>query len=361
MSRAAGPQRDEKTGTWSFVIDVGFGTDGHRRQARRRGFPTRKLAQTEMDRLRVAAQEHTFVAPTTLTLGVYLDAWLDSLTTRGTSPSTIASYRRNIALHVRPTLGAARLQALSAPTLDALYARLLASGRRDGRGGLSPRTVRYVHTILHKALADAARKSVVARNVAADADPPTAKSARAPEMAWWAPDELARFLAQVEQEELFPIFRLAALTGMRRGEVCGLRWADVDLDSAKLLVCRQLVTIDHALHFADRPKTDKGRRRIELDTETVSVLRRHRAAQHERRLLVGAGWTDRDLVFCGPDGEPLHPESVAKVFERRVARSGLPRIRFHDLRVRHEAPCTGRDERTRLRPVAAGRSKLRAA
>jgi len=208
MTRIAGPQKDDKTGTWWFITDVGVAANGRRRQARRRGFPTRKSAQDELDRTRVAAREQTFVAPTTITLGAYLDAWLDSLTTRGTSPSTIASYRRNLALHVRPTLGAGRLQALSAPALDSLYARLLASGRRDGRGGLSPRTVRYIHTILRKALADAARKGIVPRNVVADADPPTAKAARAPEMAWWAPEELAHFLAQVEDEDLFPLFRL---------------------------------------------------------------------------------------------------------------------------------------------------------
>lgn len=332
---STGPHKDLKTGKWWFVAELGAGPGARRRQARRRGFATKKAAQEELDRLRTAVREHSYVSRSATTVGAYLDDWLDSLTTRGTALSTIASYRRNISLHVHPALGEVRLQALSASALDSLYAQLLADGRCDGRGGLRPKTVRYIHFILRKALADASRKGLLRRNVADDADPPSAKASTAPEMCWWEPQELNRFLFQVAEEELFPLFRLAAMTGMRRGEVCGIRWSDIDLEGAALVVRRQLLTVDHQMHFADRPKTDKGRRRIELDTETVAVLRRHRTTQSERRLLVGAGWTDLDLVFCGLAGEALHPESVAKVFERRVATSGLPRIRFHDLRHTH--------------------------
>ncbi len=214
--------------------------------------------------------------------------------------------------------------------LDRLYARLLECGRRDGKGGLSPRMVRYVHVILSKALSDAVRKRLIARNLALDADPPSAKSARAPEMAWWTPDELAAFLQFVGGDDLFPLFRTAAMSGMRRSEVCGLRWGDIDLDTGQVTVRQQLITVDHALIFRERPKSDHGRRSLKVDAETMRVLRVHRQRQVETRLAVGEGWVDHDLVFCGPTGEPLDPESVAKTFDRRVARSGVKRIRFHD-------------------------------
>src|ERR1019366_6664141 len=135
------------------------------------------------------------------------------------------------------------------------------------------------------------------------------------------------------------LFRMAAMTGMRRGEVCGIRWNDVDLDKARIHVRQQLNVVrspgapDGGLVFSERTKTDRGRRIVDLDPETVAILKGRRRQQAEHRLAMGAGWAnDRDLVFTEPDGRPLDPESVSQVFNRRVARSGLPRIRFHDLR-----------------------------
>lgn len=336
MTRSASPRKDEKTGTWWFVADLGPGPDGKRRQARRRGFPTKKAAQEELDRLRVRVHEGTFVRPERMTVAEYLDRWLDSLTTTGMRPSTIASYRRNLRLHVLPHLGGVQLQRLGPLELDTLYGQLVTAGNRKVAGPLSNRTVRYVHTILRKSLADALRKGLVVRNVADAASPPSAKSARAPEMAWWQPDELRAFLDFVADDELAPLFRVAAMTGMRRGEVCGLRWSDVDLDAGRATVRQQIVVVDHIPTFSEHTKTDRGRRSIDLDAKTVSVLRAHRARQAANRLAIGSGYRDElDLVFAQVDGSPVDPESVALVFTRRVARSGLPRIRFHDLRHSH--------------------------
>jgi len=338
MSRNAAPQKDPDTGTWWFIVDIGLAADGRRRQARRRGFPTKKAAQVELARLRVNVQEQTFVAPDRLTLAEYLAWWLEGLATAGRRQSTIASYRRHLRLHVTPRLGGIRLQALTSLHLDRLYSELLADGRRDGAaGGLAPRTVRYVATVLGKALSDAQRKKLVAHNVAKDADPPSAKSSKAREMAWWTPDQLHRFLEAVDGEDLLPLFRLAAMTGLRRGEVCGLRWSDLDLDAGQLQVRQQLLSIEHVLTFVEHPKTDHGRRTVDLDPETVTVLRRHRKAQLEHRLAVGPGFVDHGLVFAKLDGAPVHPEAVVKVFLRRVARTDLPRLRFHDLRHSHAA------------------------
>jgi integrase len=229
--------------------------------------------------------------------------------------------------------------------LDALYASLLVSGRRQKPyGALSGRTVRYVHVVIHKAFSDAVRKGVLSRNVAEVASPPSPKSTQAPEMAWWAPADLRTFLDKTASEPLGPLFRLAAMTGMRRGEVCGLRWSDLDLDAARIDVRHQLLVIrspgatNGGLVFSERTKTDHGRRIVDLDPMTVVVLRTRRKQQLEHRLAMGPGWSnEHDLVFTQPDGRPLDPESVAKVFARRVARSGLSRIRFHDLRHTHVA------------------------
>jgi integrase len=291
----AAPQKDPKTGTWLFVVDLGRGADGRRRQVKRRGFPTKKAAQAALDQVRHANQTKTYVPPAKRTLAEYLDGWLEGLPTSGLRPSTVDGYRRCLQ-YVAPVLGGRRLDHVTAMDLDRLYSDLLASGLRRREGGLRPRSVRYVHTVLRKALGDAVRKGELARNVATMASPPSAKSTRAPEMAWWTPEQLRAFLDFTAMEALVPVFRVAAMTGMRRGEVCGLRWSDADLDLGRIEVRQQLLALRGELMFSERTKTDHGRRRIDLDPATVAVLRTQKRRQAEQRLLLGAGWTDSGLV-----------------------------------------------------------------
>jgi integrase len=171
--------------------------------------------------------------------GAYLDEWAAGLRL---APSTIASYRKNIRLHIKPALGTVPLAALTTERIDRLYRQLERGGRADHRQGegLSPRTVRYVHTILSAALAAAVRTRRLARNPAADASPPTAKQAKAPEMHPWTAGQLAAFLGWARQHAPagFPLWHVLAFTGMRRGEALALRWRDVDLDGPTVAVLR---------------------------------------------------------------------------------------------------------------------------
>lgn len=334
-SATAAPFKNPKTGRWDFVCDVGVGLDGRRKQARRGGFPTKRAAQEALNKLRREVDTRSFVPPAQQTFREYLDRWLEGLPLR-LRPSTVDGYRRCL-LYIPAGLGAKRLDQVTAGDLDRLYRGLEASGRRRGDGGLSKRSIRYCHTVIQKALGDAVKKGELARNVATMADPPRAKETKAPEMKWWKPEELARFLAMTADERLGASFRVAAMTGMRRGEVYGLQWSDVDLEGARLEVRRQLLTLNGQLYFSERTKTDHGRRSIDLDAGTVAILRAHKARQAAEKLAIGASYQDGGLVFAEPDGSPIDPESAAKVFDRRVARSGLPRLRFHDLRHTHVA------------------------
>lgn len=333
MSRTAGPRKDERNGTWWFVVDVGVGPDGKRRQAKRRGFATKRTAQEEFDRLKVSVHDSSYVAPKRQRLGEFLEEWLKVIE-QSVAPSTFASYRRNLRVHVMPRIGGVQLQVLDAAHLNRLYAELLASGRADQRaGGLAPRTVAYIHTILRRALKDAVRSGRLVRNPADVASQPgrrRQKEARG-EMQTWSGAEVEQFLAAEAGTRYGPAFLFLATTGCRRGEALGLRWSDVDLEDGSAEIRQTVTAIDHAVHIAPATKGGDGRR-VELDAKTVSVLRSHRAVQLQERLLVGSGYVDQGLVFALPDGRPYHPERFSREFDRRVARHGLPRIRTHDLR-----------------------------
>jgi len=203
-----------------------------------------------------------------MTVAEYVGQWLEGLPATGLRPSTVDGYRRNMD-YLLPVLGGRRLNAITALDLDALYAQLLVSGRR--RKPFGPLSKRSVFYPLRDPLSDAVKKGIIARNVAGAASPPSARSTKPSEAQWWTPEELRQFLTLTRDEPYGPLFRLAAMTGMRRGEVCGLRWPDVDLDAARVEVRQQLNVVrspgaaDSGLVFSERTKTDHGRRNIDLD------------------------------------------------------------------------------------------------
>jgi integrase len=198
--------------------------------------------------------------------------------------------------------------------------------------GLDRRTVNYVHTILHRALKDAVRWGRLARNPADAADPPRADEKSDGVQAWDAAT-LRTFLARSREagDRLHALWVLLATTGMRRGEALGLRWKDVDLDKGRLSVVRT-ITQTRSQVVIGEPKTSSGRRSIALDDATVGILRDHRKAMLEERVLVGPDFSDEDLVFHHPDGASLRPDAVSAQFIRRVGQYELSRLTLHGLR-----------------------------
>jgi len=316
---------------WVAVIDIGHDEGGRRHQRWYSGFKTKRAATEKLTELLASLQSGAYVEPSKRTLAAFLREWVESIRA-SVRPSTWAAYRMLAEVHVVPALGMVPLQHLTAAQLNALYADLLAKGRRDGKGGLSPRTVQYVHVTAHKALADAVRWQLIPRNVADQATPPRPQ---AKEPKAWSADVLRSFLAHVEGDRLYAAYLLAATTGLRRGEVLGLRWRDVDMAGGRLAVVQTLLQVCNEVALGT-PKTAKGRRSVALDERTVSVLKAHRKAALEDRLILGLGTPDTEaLVFTAPDGAPVNPESFSDHFGRLVKAAGLPRIRFHDLRHTH--------------------------
>ena len=327
--------RGGKTQTlWYVVVDVGLGENGRRQQKWHGGYKTRRDAQNAMADIVSALERQTYVAPQRLTLAEFVrDQWLPIMRSQ-VKVSTWDSYSRNMELHVLPVLGGRQMQAITVGHLNALYQSLLVGGNHAREGGLAPKTVRYVHTTVTKLLNDAVDLGLVARNVARSAKAPKAGKSSAGQMRFWTPEQLDGFLNFARDDWLYPLWHLTAMTGMRRGEVLGLRWADIDLRSARLSVRQALISVAYAISFST-PKTHRARV-IDLDPETVKVLRRHRDDQRHTRSTTPATTRAKDLVFTRrDDGDLIHPDRLTQMFDLQVKRSGFPRIRFHDLRHTH--------------------------
>jgi integrase len=238
----------------------------------------------------------------------------------------VLGYRKAVARVMANSIATVPLTALDGAALERFYGELLASGGRDG-GCLSPKTVANVSGVLSIALADAVRLKVLAHNPSTDARLPR-RAHR--EMTAWTEQEAATFLASVAGERVYPMWRLVLATGLRRGELCGLRWQDVDLDAPTINVASTRVVAERV--EVGEPKTRAGVRVLALDADTGSALGSWRRRQLEERLGTGGAWVDHGLVFTDELGEPPHPETVTRWWREAVARAGLRPIRLHDAR-----------------------------
>jgi len=305
-----------------------------RRRETKSGFATQKECQAAMNKLLVAVEQHNYAAPTKASVKAYLKKeWLPAVKAT-IRPSTYNSYVQHVDCHIVPHIGTVKLQKLSGSQVNALYAKLAESGRKDGKTGLSPMTIHHVHACLHKACKDAVRWGHISRNPLDSADPPRKKGDGSKEMRTWSKEQLRAFLQSVADERLSPLWHTIAMTGMRRGEAIGLRWSDVDLEAGRLSVRRALIPSGREV-IVSEPKTIKGRRVIAIDPGTVEVLKAQAARQLDEQKEWDEAWIETGLVFTLENGEALDPESVSRYWRQAVKKAMLPTIRLHDLRHTH--------------------------
>ena len=272
------------------------------------------------------------MAPHKLTLGEWLDTWLWEYKKPHVRPSTFDSYEMLVRCHLKPALGHIALQDVRPEHLQHFYNEKMQQGS-------SARTVRYCHTLLHGALAQAEKHQLLVRNVSKLTElPPEARK----EMHTLTLDQVtAKLLPGIAQDRLFAAIFLAFGTGLRRGELLALRWKDVDLKAATVQVRQTLVRVKNREDAAgagrtrlliQEPKTLHSRRTVPIPEACLAALKQHRARQAEEKLLLGPAYQDQGLVFCREGGTPMDPELLPRTFARLLREAGLPPLRFHDAR-----------------------------
>jgi integrase len=293
---------------------------------------TKKEAQAELTRLLAAHDAGTAVAPSKATVATYMATWIDTAETLSLAAKTAERYRYLIDQQITPHLGAHPLQKLKAAHIAEWHATLLSRGGHAG-APLSARTVGHAHRVLHKALGDAVKREVLNRNPAALVPPPKVVEG---EMAMLGADAVKALLVAMRGTVIYPHVVTLLSTGMRRGELMGLQWGDVDLDGGKLRIERAIEkTKKHGLRVKG-PKTRHGRRTITLPAGAVAVLRQHRKAQLETRVALGLGRLPDDaFVFGTLEGGMRDPGAISQAWKRLVATGRLPKTTLHALRHSH--------------------------
>jgi integrase len=351
---------DDDHGSWYFAVQL-RGLDGQRQRVRQGGYADPEEAQAAGRALAAADRDG---AGAGCTVGEWLARWL--ATKDALRPSTRQGYATHIRLYLIPQLGRILLHQPTSRDANGLLATPASRPSPTGRH-LSPATVVRIHATLRTALNAAVRARLIPVNPANGAALPrprrphpvvwtTGRTARwrqtgeRPAVAVWTEQQLAAFLAGIAQDRLYAAWWLAALRGLRRGELAGLCWTDVDLQAAELTVTQQRVHADGQV-VVGPPKSAAGCRVVALDAETVRVLTRHREQQEKLSAAAGTRWQDSGYVFTTAGGAPVRPDYLTGRFRRLVAASGQPPVRLHDLR--HGAATLALAARTDLKVVWA--------
>jgi integrase len=329
--------RQRSKGSWEIAIDIGKDpSTGKRIQHFETIRGCKADAQRRVRELLLSVEQGNYVKPNRLTVAQFLEEWLQSYVVLNCSPRTKTSYEMIIRRHLIPELGSISLNQLGPRHLQAFYSRQKARGRVDGKGQLSPRTVRYCHSLLVEALGHAVKLGLLSRNIARATEAPRLDHRVMPIL---APEDIPRFLGTARGTSYYTLFYLLLHTGLRRGEALALKWKNIDLSLASLGVSAYLSVVEtlykNGTYVIKEPKTSSGKRRIALSPSLALVLRQHKAEQQAQQALLGKPLADGDFVFAHPDGTPLDPSTVSHAFNKVIRRAGLPHIRLHDLRHTH--------------------------
>jgi integrase len=322
--------RERSPGHWAIILDINDPTTGKRRRKWHSFKGTKRKAQEECARLISQIKEGSYVEPSKTTLAEFLDVWLRYVKPR-VSPKTYERYDQICHKNITPLLGTIPLGKLKPTQISEAHATALVSGRRNGKGGLSPRTVHHMHVILKGALDRAVKWEMLIRNPAAAIDAPKADPAP---MQTYDVAQTAQLIEAVRGKRLFVPVILAVLCGLRRGEIAALRWRNVDLSQGQLAVVESAEQTKAGVRYKE-PKSGRSRT-VALTATVLAELKTHRIEQAQELLKLGKRLADSDFIVAQADGSPYRPHSLGQDWVRFLADNpAFPRIRFHDLRHAH--------------------------
>jgi integrase len=350
-----GHVRERGDGNWYAVIDVRNPLTGARKR-KWVSLPSangKRQAQIECARLISEAQTGGLsLEPAKTTLSDYLERWLDYVRTN-ISPRSHERYTEIVRKNLGPRLGAVKLARLRPQHIAAAYSDALARGRRDGRGGLSPRSVHHMHRILKQALTRAVRWQLIPRNPADAVDPPKVERK---ELVTYDLGMTARAIDALRGTRMLVPTILSVLCGLRRGEVAALRWRNIDLERGALAVVESAEQTKAGVRYKE-PKSGRARK-VSLSATVIEELKAWQTAQAKELLKLAARPNGDTFVVTQADGRPLQPRSITHEWVRLSKAKGLPRIRFHDLRHAHATHLLGVGVHPKVASERLGHSKV---
>ena len=320
-----GSVRKRGDSSWELTIDLGRDDKGKRRRKFVSVKGTKAQAQRKLRELLTSVDKGMPLDTSKATVTAFLETWLTDYAETNTAPRTVEGYREKIWAYILPHFGDVPLVKLTPQHVQSLYREML------GRG-LSPRTVLQTHRILREALKHGVKWGLLLRNVCDAVDPPKPRSK---EMTALDTAGVEKFLDTAFNTPYGAFFFLAIYTGLRRGELLGLRWSAVKLKARSLSVTETIQRLNGQGLVSSEPKTKRSRRLVSLPPDALALLTGLKVKQREDREAVGLGWSESDYVFSHSDGRPFHPDTVTHSFAEIIKRSGLPHLRLHDLRHTH--------------------------
>jgi integrase len=265
----------------------------------------------------------TFIKPGKLTVADYLKRWLADYAKPNLTPKAFERYENIAQAYLTPTFGNIILTQLKPEHIQRYYTSMLSRG-------LSASTVGFHHAVIHKALRTAMKWQLLKHNPADGVDVPRRRHV---EMQTWDDSEVRQFLEAAKKSPYYALFHTALFTGMRRSELLGLQWRDVDIH--QIHVSRSLHHLRNGSYVFTQPKSAKSRRTIALSPSSVLVLAEHKERQQGIRAMIGIPLSQDDLVFSKPEGKPFRPNTVSRAWTMLAVKAGVKRIRFHDARHTH--------------------------
>jgi integrase len=346
-------QKPKGSGNWYAIIERRDEATGKRiRKWYSLGVRGKKKAQIECARIITELKSGTLQEPEKTTLADFFDRWLGHMKSQ-VSPRSHERYVEIARKNIVPLLGQAKLSRLNALQISQAYMKALESGRRDGKGGLSPRTVHHMHRILKQALGDALRWGLLLRNPANAVDPPKVP---AKTMQTYDLSQTATLIEAMRPTRMFIPTILAVLCGLRRGEIAALRWKNVDLAAASFAIAESTEQTAKGIRYKE-PKSGK-KRNVRLSETVVEELKAWSLKQAEELLKVGKRPDGDTFVVTQGDGSPLQPRSITHEWVRVLAVKKLPRIRFHDLRHAHATHLLASGIHPKIASERLGHSKV---